>query len=108
MMDDVLGAPLAPPPPPSPSLLSPAAASSEASELTRNIHKSVRLKSWSAKATDGSEKRGWLHKKLPGKNKFISCWFELDEPNEVRSLHAFIDLSLLFARETVAVIAGSA
>ncbi len=49
------------------------------------LRASRRLKSWAVHAADGFEKRGWLHKKLPGKSKFISCWFELDEPTEVLS-----------------------
>src|SRR5690242_905830 len=77
-------APAAPPPPPS---LAPATSTGAnglvSLGLMRDLRKSVRLKSWSAKTTDGSEKRGWLHKKLLGKSKFISCWFEMDEPNEV-------------------------
>lgn len=77
-------APAAPPPPPSNLRPPPGPPAGLVSQgLMRDLRRSVRLKSWSAKATDGSEKRGWLHKKLPGKSKFISCWFELDEPNEV-------------------------
>lgn len=56
--------------------------------LTSN-RKSVSLRSWAATEVDGFVRKGWLHKRLTGKNRFVSCWVELYESCEVPH-HRFV------------------